>query len=296
MNTRSIFALSLTTLTLAALAPAARASAGCSTDGGPFAGFAGLLAADPGAALARALVNDRRRVVSQADARRVVAAAIAAIGRSNDPRRTDEENRRFLAAARELGTGRGPISTILDGYEDKAKKAVTDRLAALEGSDAASLKTILRAAIERTLHDKGMRDANDRVQIVSVEGRADDGYRISYRLAGTTSELFAIRAGGEWLLTRTRLNRAGLDTAMAALRDYYREAETDVEGAELARLLDALAFDGTSWADEPGGGDPEGLVNDFPIVLEASDPTGSDVRLYVGINPESGETYATSFN
>jgi hypothetical protein len=247
-------------------------------------------------ALARALLNDSRGVVSEKDATQIVDAAVSEISRASDPEAKFQANKRYLKAAREVLGYDVDAGKILRSYDARGMSAVTARLAMLSGGPV--LPPPLKTAFDDMVRWGGLEGVTE-AAIVGVRGSEDTGFVFDWQAGSRTGTAYAIRHQGEHVLSPVDLTSAELQKATDIAKRYFDEhwapelkdnGASDAEVAEMRRGIRAtgVLFDGQE--------DPVGLGDSYPVVVSMENTTGSDHGFWVGFNPATGEGEAATFN
>jgi hypothetical protein len=250
-------------------------------------------------ALARALTNDRAGKVSEADAKKIVEAAVSEIVAAADPVAIFENNQRFIDAARLLRGGDKDVPVVLDGYRERGLSAVNLRLSQLSGGPVLPLEA--ERAFEQMVNDYELATPGD-VTVSNVSGSNAQGFTFTWKAVdGTTGQARALLVEGNWFFTDKPITRVDLDRAQVHFLAYFDaeiapELENDwgLDPAEIANIRKEVRprrayFDGEM-------SDPHGLTSTFPFVISFENPTGSDHGYFLGFNPTTDETEAYTYN
>lgn len=248
-------------------------------------------------ALARALLNDTRGVVSEADANRIVDAAITEISQAADPEAKFESNKRYMKAAREVLGHDVDAGTVLRSYDARGMSAVTARLAMLSGGPV--LPPTLKASFEELVRWGGIEGVRD-ASVVGVRGSEDTGFVFDWQAGSRSGTAYAIRHQGELVLSPVEVTSAELQKATEIAKRYFDEYwapdlkdNFDASDAEIAEMRRGIRATGVLF---DGQEDPVGLSDTYPIVVSMENTTGSDHGFWVGFDPATGEGEAATFN
>lgn len=251
----------------------------------------------PKDALARALLNDHRGVVSEKDATQIVEAAVTDISRSNDPEERFEANKRYLNAAREVLGHDVDAGKILRSYDAKGMSAVTARLAMLSGGPV--LPPTLKASFDEMVRWGGLEGITD-AAIVGVRGSEDTGFVFDWQAGSRSGTAYAIRHQGDFVLSPRELTSTELQKATDIAKRYFDEHWApelrdafDVSDAEIAEMRRGIRPTGVLF---DGQEDPVGLGDSYPVVVAMENTTGSDHGFWVGFDPATGDGEAATFN
>lgn len=251
-------------------------------------------------ALGRALLNDPKGVVDERDAKRIVGRALAEIRRARDPEKAFESIKPTIAAARDLterGAAARDAKKVLASYEPIGAKVVAERLAKLTGEKQLHLEA--RDGLVSLLRDHEIVSGSAPIKISNVKGDARAGFEVDYASGRTKGKAFVTKVGGEWFYAPQKVDRRTLDLATDAFRKYFDDEwapELRDMGASAAEVREARAKLLPTHALFPGEEDPQGYVNDYPLVLQFRNETGSDHGCYAGVNPATGEVSVYTFN
>lgn len=258
------------------------------------------------AALATAVTNDSRAIVSARDARNIVRIAVAQIESSDAPSKSFDASERLIeAAVKLLGTSK-TAKRVLASFESRGKNAIQLRLEEMTGTD--------QLPIPAANEFKGIVDGNfwnqdKAVGITNVSSYATNAYEFDYTIEGEDGgKAYALKYEGSWLLAPRRLTPEIVDQAVEAMRAYFDEYvagdirdnyfyDYDTPAAMEAEIVSMRASIGAGNAYFPfEGTDPYDMVNDYPYLFGMSNPTGSDEGYFAGVNPETGGSDAYTFN
>jgi len=250
-------------------------------------------------ALARALTNDRAGRVSEADAKKIVDAAVAEIETAADPVAIFENNQRFIDAANLLKGADKDVPVLLDGYRARGLSAVNARLTQLTGG--AILPVEGKAAFDTFMADHLLAPAGA-LNVSSVSGNATEGFAFTWTASdGTTGKARGFPVDGAWFFTDKEVSRADLNKATAHFLAYFDaeiapELKNDwgMSAQEIADIRKAVKPSRTYFTGEDG--DPHDLVSSYPLVFTFENPTGSDHGYFLGFNPQTDENEAYTFN
>lgn len=249
-------------------------------------------------ALARALINDPRGVVSETDANKIVEAAVDEIGRASEPEEKFEANKRFVKAAREVLGHDVDAGKILRSYDAKGMTAVTARLAMLSGGPV--LPPPVKEAFDEMVRWGGITGVDTTVNVVGVRGSEATGFVFDWQAGARSGTAYAIRHQGELVLSPVDLTSAELQKATDVAKRYFDEqwapelrdafGVSDAEIAEMRRGIKptGVLFDGQE--------DPVDLGGSHPVVVAMKNTTGSDHGFWVGFDPATGQGEAATFN
>lgn len=254
-------------------------------------------AAGPRHALGEALSNDRRGVVSENDAKTIIAAALKGIGEASDPRLVFEGSKRVIAAARLMLGHDVDARKILDGYEAAGEAAMDARLSELAGG-APVLPTAARAALLGMLGDYDLAGAPVTISDVA----ADDPGAFTFRFEGADGRSgtgFALSYNGEWFFAPTRVERADLDKVTSGMQAWFDAgfagdmrdwgaSEREIDEARAALAPSRMLF--------PGESDPYGYTSLYAMTFQLENETGSDHGIYAGYDPATGAVDGYAFN
>ncbi|MEW5850680.1 MAG: hypothetical protein AB2A00_17975 [Myxococcota bacterium] len=246
-------------------------------------------------AIGRALTNDRNAVVSQADARKIVAAALSEIGRSKAPEQVYEKSLQHIQDARRFVGGDGDAGEVLQEFETKGRSAVEARLTQITGN--AQLPITARDAFKTMVSDYDL--AQGSVDISDVKGSERSGFEFTWKAGGEEHTAFAVKFQGEWVFSPVKVTKEQLEKAMTAFQQYFDEnwAPEILDGGATRAEVRAMRADlRPTRVFFPGESDPQDLVSSYPLVFQINNAVGSDHGCYVGLNPDTGETEAYTFN
>jgi hypothetical protein len=252
------------------------------------------------AAFTRAITNDRRGVVSENDAKRIVTAALSEISKADDPEAVRGEVSRFVRASHDLVGRDRDVPGILNGFSGQATHAVHARLEALRGGP------VLPQSIVNELNDMakwGNLDGDWRddaaPEITATRSHGADGYAFDWERGDASGTAYALNHEGSWVLSPKPVSSADLKAAEEIFKSYFDEywvsdlvSDYDYEPQEVEDMRDSLSVSRVHFTDD----DPIGLYDSYPLVFSISNPTGSDHGFYVGYDPATGDGDAGDFN
>lgn len=245
-------------------------------------------------ALGQALANDAGAIVSEADARAVVDAALRAISEADSPREVFELNKKTMGWALEAKGADPDTARILRSYAQRAAEAVSLRLEVLNGERQLPLSALRQVESELGgLYGSWAREAfafePAAVEISSVDGDESAGFSFSYTAGTEEGQAFVIEYENRWVLAPTSVTTETLDRATADMRDYFDRhmagdlIDEDATPEEVAKMREAIVPVRVMFPREPS--DPAGLCDSYDLVITMHNPTGSDHGLFAGINP-----------
>lgn len=244
--------------------------------------------------LAAAIHNDPMGVISEADARAMVSAALQEISSARDPAFIYEGNLRFVRAAQVLVGRDADAEVALVNFVSRGQQAVHERLAELDraGRVPAGVDQAFRWLVEQQeiLGSVGALVLSDAVW------DADQArWSFVWRADGRSGPAFALRVRGRWVISPEPLEASLVASAERLARSWFSseyEAEW-LDEQEHAAARDALAVLWQLWPDEE---DPLGLRDRFPKVFKLRNDTGSDEGFWIGLDPQAGGFDAGAFN
>jgi hypothetical protein len=196
-----------------------------------------------------------------------------------------------------MATSTGGAKQVLDAFEAQGRSAVAARLDAITPRGA--LPADAKDAFVEMLRDHDLAPRSGATQIKNVRGDAAKGFEFEWNVGSKGGKAAAVKLDGEWFFSPSKVDKRTLERATAEFRRYFDEEwapELKDMGATRAEIAAARAKLTPVRALFPGESDPNGLVDDYPIVLEFRNETGSDHGCYAGVNPRTGEVEVYTFN
>lgn len=251
-------------------------------------------------ALARAVVNDHRHVVSADDANKIVDAAVADIRHSDAPRMSLVAAERYVDAARRIVGADADAVRALDRFPARGQGALALRLAELAADPArpAALPDDAQRSFQRMLADHGLAAAGQGASISDVK-REGDAFSFKYAASGAQGTAWARLDGARWLFTPQKLSSSDLQKVKDAAKAWFDSdfaPEMRQWGASEAEIASARAAFVPVRALLPGEVDPYDFAAQYPLVFQIDNASGSDHGVYAGFDPESGDAELYAFN
>jgi hypothetical protein len=260
--------------------------------------------------LAYGLSNDPAGVISYADAKRIYFRALETISEAGSPEQSYLKQQKIVRAALAAKGRDERARRILEKFELAGKLAMEDRINELNPS------LVPHTQLERframLTYQLRAFDTGPQPTGFVITGMAQDGESVSfnYEFIGAVGEhtqgkAYALDYNGAWLFTPVKISEEDVDRMQDDMESHYRSEVVPYLSLynnpgdpgyeeEVDELVGALFPDRTVW---PGSwGDPYGLIDDYPVVLEQSDPAGSDLGLFTGYDPDTQDVTSYDFN
>ncbi len=250
-------------------------------------------------AFVNALQNDAKHVVSSADARKIVDAAVEDVATSNDPRGTFQAAQKHLAAAQLIVSGPS-AATKLGAFEARGASALATRLAELGGGGSTTLPADLKAQFSRMLVEQGLAGAGRATVTTFTDAKTSAGTRsFTWSTANGGGTAYARLDGASWIFAPQAFTSGDVTKVKALAKTYFDASfKVDMEqwGASAAEIAAARAAFVPERALFAGEQDPHGLVDSYPLVFQISNESGSDHGVYMGFDTATGANETYSFN
>ncbi|MCB9795568.1 MAG: hypothetical protein H6741_22935 [Alphaproteobacteria bacterium] len=242
--------------------------------------------------LSDAILNDNRGgVVSEADARALVDAALEALSGAQDPAALHAEQQRFIVAARALVGGDPDAATLLDGYARRAARLLTPSEAPESDAPQSFPEELWEAFVTLAEDDEALGELDGALERLGAEPQGE-AWSFTWAAGSQRGVGWGLPWQGGWVLAPEAIAPEAIalarDVLTAALQaDWIASGMFDA--AALAELRPWHAL----WPDQE---DPTGLGLRHPIVLRFNNPFGSDHGLYVGVDLDAQAGRAEVFN
>lgn len=247
-------------------------------------------------ALTTAMHNDRRGIVSRADAERIVEAGLGEIAAATDPAAALQNAQRFVAAGQAL-VGRDHNATdTLNSFRSRGQDAVRARIEELTGNK--QLPTSVTRSFDDRLGPYGSLEVDGPATFTNVKGDDQTGYTFDWAAGNKSGKAYAIPFEGQLVLTDRPVPTAMMKAAVDEMRSYFDSYfATDLlnygeTAASIADMRSSIGISSFLWAGED---DPVGANSSYDFAFSMHNPTGSDHGFYVGVNRD-GTAGADSFN
>ena len=230
--------------------------------------------------------SDPDGVIDASTARRAMAAAVVAIGRSPDPLAEFSARQAVLEAA-----------MAMLGREFDAKKFLEScgvAADAITAPDEGTLDLPSAALDELVTQMVRYRGADpETVRVTDVIGGELEGYDFTLAVDGVTEPAFGIEFEGRWVFAPGPVGREDLVAVTVAFRrhfDFFIAVGMHMRGASddaIASVRDEILPTRALPMGEADAGD---LSDEFPLVFELHNPTSNGRGWFCGYDPFSGET------
>ncbi len=224
--------------------------------------------------------GDGYDMVSKREARRALAMAMVAIGRSSDPLTTFQSYENLVSAA---------LSVL--GREFDAKAFLSACGVAAEHHVPAAMQSA-GAGLPEDAFNALRQVLSDVVEVTQCIGDAEDGYEFEYRRANELHEGFAIFFHGRWVVAPGPLGREDLEEVTRAFRshfDFFIAMTLHMRGMDDDSIAEMREHLGPARALFPHEHDPKDYTQNMPLVFAMANPTPLARRFYCGFNPLTGE-------
>ena len=216
------------------------------------------------------------------EARRTLARIMVALGRASDPREVfDAHENELFAVLKVLGPGHPSVKVL----EERGLIAASVPLIETE-SDGVVAPPSVEPALQAVVSGGERRVP---VEIQSVAGSHDHGFRLGCMIDGEQRVVYALRFRGKWVFSHTTLNTDDLEIVFRAFLRHFditfapalsNRGMSSVEIHSIRRQLRPVR---ALWPTER---DPRGLCDDYPQVYLLENGIGTGHSFYCGFDPD----------